>query len=215
MGGRSHQLTDAREALESPSAALPPSRWQLLRAWFAIGAQSFGGGSATLLLIRRSIVERHRWVTDDEVTRAWAICQIPPGINLLALTTLLGWRLGGAWGVAAALAGLLLPSVTLTILLTAAYRSVQELALVQAALRGIVPATIGLGVLMSWQLARPLLLASRREGRRSLLLSVVLFAAAGVLVVIWNVPIVLALAGSGLSGALGFEWLRRRAGAGA
>lgn len=192
----------------------PPTIWRLLRAWLAIGMQSFGGGSSTLLLIRRVMVERNGWVSDDEVTKAWAICQIPPGINLLALTTLLGWRLAGGLGILVSLGGLLLPSVTITIALTALYRSLQQLSVVQAALQGIVPATIGLGALMSWQLARPLFAASRAENWRSVGLSAALFASGGALVIVWDVPIVLVLAGAGLCGALGYHWLNRRRGGG-
>ncbi|CAN5553014.1 hypothetical protein BH10CHL1_BH10CHL1_24090 [soil metagenome] len=185
----------------------PPSLWSLLRAWFSIGSQSFGGGSSTLFLIRRVIVERNGWFSDDEVTKAWAICQIPPGINLLALTTLLGWRLRGAFGVVASLVGLLLPSVTITIAFTALYRNVQQLSVVQAALRGIVPATIGLGILMSWQLARPLLAASRAENWPSLGFSLLLLASGGIIVVVWNVPVILVLAGAGLCGTFGYRWI--------
>ncbi len=185
----------------------PPSLWHLLHAWFSIGTQSFGGGSSTLFLIRRIIVERNGWFSDDEVTKAWAICQIPPGINLLALTTLLGWRLRGAVGVIASLAGLLFPSVTITIAFTALYRHVQQLSVVQAALRGIVPATIGLGILMSWQLARPLLVTSRAENWLSFGFSLLLLASGGIIVVVWNVPVILVLAGAGLCGTFGYRWL--------
>ena len=189
--------------------AQPPTLWHLLRAWFSVGAQSFGGGSSTLFLIRRVIVEQNGWVSDDEVTKAWAICQIPPGINLLALTTLLGWRLGGVFGMMVSVGGLLLPSVTITIAVTALYRSVQQLSMVQAALRGIVPATIGLGILMSWQLARPLLAASRAENWQSLALSLALLVSGAIFVVGLNVPIVLVLVGAGLCGALGYRRLTR------
>ncbi len=187
----------------------PPPLWSLLWAWCSIGAQSFGGGSSTLFLIRRVIVERHEWVSDDEVTHAWAICQIPPGINLLALTTLLGWRLAGVGGIIVSLGGLLLPSVTITIAVTALYRSVQQLSLVQAALRGIVPATIGLGMVMSWQLARPLLATSRGENWQSVTLSLVLLLSGGLVVSVWDIPIVVVLAGAGVCGALGYRWFTR------
>ncbi|HEX6632163.1 MAG TPA: chromate transporter, partial [Gemmatimonadaceae bacterium] len=70
--------------------------------------QSFGGGSATLYLIRRAAVTRNRWLTDEEFARYWGICQIAPGINILGLVILIGWRVAGAAGIALALGGLLL-----------------------------------------------------------------------------------------------------------
>ena len=134
-----------------------PSSWHLLRVWLKLSVQSFGGGVATLALIRRVAVDEEQWVTGDEFGRFWGLVQLAPGINLLALTVLLGRKAAGARGIALALAGLLLPSTALTIALTAVYRQVQHDALVQAALRGIVPAVVGLGVLTAWQIARPLL----------------------------------------------------------
>jgi len=66
------------------------SPWRLLWIWTVIGVQSFGGGSATLYLIRRVTVEQHGWLTDDDLTRYWGICQIAPGINILGLVILIG-----------------------------------------------------------------------------------------------------------------------------
>jgi chromate transporter len=136
--------------------------------WLSIGLQSFGGGVATLTLIRRMAVERSAWMTEDEFTRDWALCQMAPGINLLALTILIGRRAAGLRGIAPALAGLLLPSGAVTILLTGLYTSIRGEPAVQAALRGVIPATVGLGVITSWQIARPILVRSRAEGRASL-----------------------------------------------
>jgi chromate transporter len=172
-----------------------------------IGAQSFGGGNATLYLIRRAVVERRGWLADEEFARYWAICQIVPGINLLCLTALIGWRMIGAIGVALSLLGLLLPSVTITVLLAAFYASIRDLPLVQAALRGVIPATIGLGLLMSIHMAQPPLAASRREGRASLLLSCALLAIGSLLYALLRPPVLAVLwAGGGVSAAA--AWYR-------
>jgi chromate transporter len=134
-----------------------PSSRHLLRVWLTLSVQSFGGGTATLALIRRAAVEEQRWVSGEEFGRFWGLVQLAPGINLLALTVLLGRRAAGGRGIVLALTGLLLPSAALTILLTAVYAHVRHFALVQEALRGIVPAVAGLGFLTAWQIARPLL----------------------------------------------------------
>ena len=135
----------------------PVSARHLLWVWLKLSVSSFGGGTATLALIRRAAVDEQGWVTSEEFGRFWGLVQLAPGINLLALTVLLGRRAAGTWGIAAALSGLLLPSASLTILLTAAYAHFQHLAVVQAALHGIVPAVASLGLLTAWQIARPLL----------------------------------------------------------
>src|SRR5262245_38951506 len=142
---------------EQPLVATQLSPWRLLWIWTIIGAQSFGGGSATLYLIRRVAVERHGWLTDDDFTRYWGICQIAPGINILGLVTLIGWRVAGALGALLALSGLLLPSAVITVALTSLYASIRQAPLVRAAIAGVVPATVGLGLLLAYTMVRPLL----------------------------------------------------------
>jgi chromate transporter len=153
-------------------------------------------------MIQREVVDRRGWMSTDEFIRYWAICQIAPGINLLGLTILIGWRLRGTFGAALAILGLLLPSVTLTALLTAIYASIREQPLAQAALHGVVPATVGLGAILSWQLGWPLIRDSRREGAASLAVSFALLMGSGAAVVLWNPPVILILIGSGVLGAL-------------
>ena len=104
-----------------------PAPGELLRVWLSLSVQSFGGGPATLALIHRAFVERNRWIPEAEFTRDWSLCQIAPGINLFALTILIGRRLDGVRGILLSLFGLLLPSVVLTILITAFYARLQRL----------------------------------------------------------------------------------------
>jgi len=181
------------------------SRMKLLSIWTSIGLQSFGGGAATLYLIRRAAVEQHAWLSDEEFAHYWGICQIAPGINILGLVTLIGWRVRGALGIALALLGLLLPSAAITIVLTAVYTGVKDQPLVRAALRGVVPATVGLGVLLAYGMLRPPLQASRRDGRGSLALSVAVLLGSALLVGLAHLSVLAALWGAGALVALA-QW---------
>ncbi|HEU5086869.1 MAG TPA: chromate transporter [Roseiflexaceae bacterium] len=195
-------------AVEREPQAQPPY-WALFRAWFSIGAQSFGGGAATLYLMRRVAVEQHSWLTDDEFTQYWGICQIAPGINILGQTILIGRKVAGVPGVLLAVLGLLLPSVPLTILIAAAYTSIRDLPQMQTALRGLVPGTVGLGLLMAHQMMRPPLAASRRESRASLALSIVVILGSAALVGIAHASVIGVLWGAGAFCAL-VAWWRAR-----
>jgi chromate transporter len=190
------------QLVEGEPAAGVPSALVFLRAWVGIGVQSFGGGSTTLYLMRREMVERRGWITDDEFTRTWGMVQIVPGINLIGQSIVIGWHVLGALGVALALAGLLLPSVTITVLLTAAYSTVRELPVIAAVLRGVVPATVGLGLLLALQMARAPLAASRTESRASLAFSVALLVASAVLAGLGGLPVLVVLWGAGALCAL-------------
>lgn len=199
------------EAVEAQAAPARPGLARLLRIWLLIGLQSFGGGTATLFLIRREAVERQRWLTAEEFTRDWALCLVTPGINLLCMTILVGWRVAGLGGALVSLIGLMLPSVSITIAMTALYAGLQRLPAIQAALRGVVPATVGLGLLLSLGMARPLLAASRREGRASLLLSAALLGGSALVSALWQPPVIIVLCCAGAIGGLAMWWRARRA----
>src|SRR5438067_262431 len=94
-----------------------PTLLALWLSWLAIGAFSLGGGAATLLQMRRVWVDRNGWVSGPFFDRAFQMSQVVPGINILAVAILLGRASAGWPGILVALAGLLLPSATITVLL--------------------------------------------------------------------------------------------------
>jgi chromate transporter len=168
-----------------------------------LGVQSFGGGSVVLAMIRRAAVEQYGWISEAQFTRDWALIQVAPGINLIAFTILIGRQVFGKIGIALALAGMLLPSALITVLITLLYSQFENRPEVRAALRGILPVTIGLGLRTTWQMALPLLRESSREGRTSFVLSLMLIVLCGTVAAFWSgLPVVLLLCGSGLIAAL-------------
>ena len=174
--------------------------WDLFIAWFAIGIQSFGGGTSTLMLINQACL-KHGWMGDDEFARLWALVQIAPGINLVKLTALIGRRLRGWPGLVASMAGLLLPSAAATALMTAGYTLIRDLAWVKAMLRGILPATIGLGLAMSANLVRPLFTRAFREGMLRLGAHILILVGAAVLMALGSLsPVVIMLAAGTAAG---------------
>ncbi|PWT73053.1 MAG: hypothetical protein C5B60_08685 [Chloroflexi bacterium] len=166
----------------------PPSAWQLMGIWTSIGLQSFGGGASTTLLIQRTFIDRFGWLSLDEFTRLWSLCLLTPGINLIAVTVLIGKKLGGGRGVVASLAGLLLPSATITCLMAAGFLRIEHVAAVQAALRGIVPATAGIMAVVTVNFARPLVAARAILGWRFVWISAVLAVIFALAIIAWNVP---------------------------
>jgi chromate transporter len=128
-----------------------------------IGIQSFGGGSSTFSLIHQTAIKRG-WLSEKEFVRAWALVQISPGINLVKLTVMIGYQLHGWTGILAAVSGLLLPSSLVTVLMTAGFATVRSIAWVQAMMKGIIPAAIGLSFAMAVQMAQPIFLSAQKEG---------------------------------------------------
>src|SRR5579859_1348291 len=163
---------------------IKPNTWLLFRIWAGVGLQSFGGGASTTFLIQRAFIEKYKWLTIEEFLYFWNLCVLTPGINLVALTVLIGRKLGGAWGIVVSLAGLLLPSATITCLITVGFSSIQHLPVVQAILRGVVPATAGIMLLVGLNFALPLIRRSYKTGILYLLASSVLIIACALAVIL-------------------------------
>src|SRR5947208_11493694 len=182
-----------------------PGKWQLFRIWASIGLQSFGGGASTTFLIQRAFIEKHKWLSMEEFSYLWNLCILTPGINLVALTVLIGKKLGGAWGIAMSLAGMLLPSATITCLLAAIFKQIEHVAAVQAVLRGVIPATGGIMLLVGLNFALPLIRRGYKEGVLYLLASSVLIIACALAVIVLKLSVIIVLLGAVLLGALFFS----------
>jgi chromate transporter len=188
------------EPLNKPTQVKPA---EILRVFLVLGLQSFGGGSSTLILIRQACLQRG-WMEEDEFVRTWALVQMAPGINLVKLTVLIGYKLRGWVGLACAMSGLLLPSALVTVLMTAGYSAVRDQPLVQAALKGLLPATIGLSLMMSLQMAHPLLKKARAESPPRLIANLLILGSAGLVFGLLNASPVAVLLGGGAAGVLLF-----------
>jgi chromate transporter len=178
-----------------------PTHWQLFRIWAAIGLQSFGGGASTTFLIQQTFIEKRGWLSMEEFLRLWNLCLLTPGINLVAVTTLIGKKLGGVGGIAVSLAGLLLPSAAITCLLTAGFQSVEHLPAVQAMLKGIVPATGGIMLVVAVRFAAPLMKRGWSEGKIMLLASVITILAVAATLIILKLSVVIVIIGAALLGS--------------
>jgi chromate transporter len=103
-----------------------------------------GGGASTLFLMRRELVERRRWLSARDFLEDWALCKLSPGINLIALTALVGTRLAGTRGLVVSVLAMLLPAGVITAAMTAGYGEARDHPLVVAALAGAGPVSAGM-----------------------------------------------------------------------
>jgi chromate transporter len=183
-----------------------PSTWQLFRIWAGVGLQSFGGGASTTFLIQRAFIEKHRWLSIEEFMHLWSLCLLTPGINLVALTVLIGKKLGGTRGIVASLAGMLLPSAAITCLLAALFKQIEHVAAVQAVLRGVIPATGGIMLLVGLNFALPLIRRGYyKEGILYLLGSGIIMIACALAVILLKLSVIIVVLGAAFLGALFFS----------
>jgi chromate transporter len=99
--------------------------FQVLLGMLRIGATAFGGGSATIVAMRQ-LALRKQWLTEDEFLETVVLSRVTPGITILAQVILIGKKVNGPRGVLAGLVGMLLPSITITILLARLYVLVKD-----------------------------------------------------------------------------------------
>ncbi|GHO69473.1 hypothetical protein KSC_083650 [Ktedonobacter sp. SOSP1-52] len=170
--------------------SLRPSTWKLLRLWTLIGLQSFGGGSSTSYLIQNIFIDKYHYLTIEEYMHYWNLCIFTPGINLVALTILIGRKLGGIRGILVALVGMLVPSAAVTCLLTAVFTLIQGNAVVQAVMRGVVPATAGLMLLVGLRFAQPLFKQAQAEGSKTLIISTILVLACAATIILLEISVI-------------------------
>ena len=102
-----------------------------------IGAFTFGGGYAMIPIIQKEAVEKHHWVTDDDILEIIAIAESTPGPIAINSATFVGYRTCGVLGSAAATLGVVLPSFVIIYAISFVLRQFQELKAVQYAFHGI------------------------------------------------------------------------------
>jgi chromate transporter len=118
-----------------------------------IGAVTFGGGYVMVPLIEAEVVHAHGWLTHREFVEAFALGQVTPG-PVLITATFIGYRVAGTLGALVATVSIFLPSLVLTIVAGSSLRRFRANRQVQAFLRGVTPAVVGLLVAAAWSVGR-------------------------------------------------------------
>jgi len=111
--------------------------WKIFTTFFKIGAFTFGGGYAMIPLIQKEAVEKHGWVTDDDILEIIAIAESTPGPIAINSATFVGYRTCGVLGSVMATLGVVLPSFIIIYAISFVLRQFQELKAVQYAFNGI------------------------------------------------------------------------------
>ena len=98
---------------------------------------TFGGGYAMLPILQREVVEKHKWVTDEELVDYFAIGQCTPGVIAVNTATFVGQKKAGTFGAVMATLGVVFPSLIIISLLAGAIEAFSHLEWVQHAFGGI------------------------------------------------------------------------------
>ena len=168
----------------------------LFVAFFKVGILTFGGGYAMLPMLQREVVERHGWITEEEILDCYAIGQCTPGVIAVNTSTFVGYRQAGVWGAVAATLGVIFPSLVIITVLANVIRRFSDFEIVEHAFAGI---RVAVCVLVAQAVVR--LWKKGVKGTRGIAICL----AALVLSALFGVPAVWIVAGA-LALGLGLAW---------
>ena len=177
-----------------------PNLRQFTGLFLRVGNLTFGGGDPTMAALQIELVDRKRWLTQEQFGLAYSLARLTPGTNVLAFCAGAGWLMRSAGGAVIAVLAVSAPSAMLAVWLLAAYQRWENNAIVSAAAGTIFASVAAMMLASAALLVRPRL----REaglGRCALLTGGALAANFGM-----GLSPLLVLA---LAAACGFFWKER------
>jgi chromate transporter len=117
--------------------------FELFWQFFTLAFVAFGGASALLPELQRTVVENHHWMDITTFTQLFAIAQAAPGPNVLVVT-LIGWEVAGFAGALVATLGMCLPMSVAIYLLFGRWEQFKDAPWRKAIQTGVAPMAVGL-----------------------------------------------------------------------
>lgn len=109
----------------------------LFGLFFKIGAFTFGGGWSIISQLQQEFVENRRWLAQEELMDIVSVGRSLPGIMVVNISVLFGYRMMGAVGAVLCAAGLTLPSMIVLTAVTLFYNFIRGNPYVERAMAGV------------------------------------------------------------------------------
>jgi chromate transporter len=141
-------------AISGSAAAVQPVTLTGLTLFFLkIGSILFGSGYVLLAFLRADLVERWRWLTDQQLLDAVAIGQFTPG-PVFTTATFIGYLIAGSPGAVLATIGIFLPAFIFVAASNPLIPRLRRSPWAAGFLDGVNAASLGLMAVVTWQLGR-------------------------------------------------------------
>jgi chromate transporter len=121
----------------------PEVWWTLFTQFLPLSLMAVGGAITLVPDMQQRLVVDHHLLSQNDFTGAIALAQAAPGPNVL-FVALMGWYSAGLGGAVSSMLGVMLPSTTVTLLLSRWVSARRTWMSVQAFQAGLVPVTLGL-----------------------------------------------------------------------
>jgi chromate transporter len=116
----------------------------LFFTFFRIGLFTLGGGYVMVPLIEREMVNKKKWIAEDEIVDIIAITQSIPGALATNMSALVGYRIAKVKGAIVSVLGVILPSFIIIVLIAMFFTQFKDLEVVQDSFLGIRSVVAGL-----------------------------------------------------------------------
>ena len=126
----------------------------LFKTFFRIGLFTLGGGYAMIPLIEEEVVNKHRWVSHEQMLDLIAIAQSCPGVFAINTSIFVGYKLRRLPGAIAAAAGTALPSFLIILAIAIFFKQFEDNRIVAAMFSGIRPAVVALIAVPTFRMAQ-------------------------------------------------------------
>ena len=91
--------------------------WDLFLAFLRASNFAFGGGASAIPLVRREVVTKYQWLTNDEFANYLAMANSLPAPILTKLAGMIGFKVKGWLGALVAILGAILPTTLIVVAL--------------------------------------------------------------------------------------------------
>lgn len=122
--------------------------------FFKIGMFTFGGGYAMIDIIEKEVVDKHNWISHEDMIDLIAIAQSCPGVFAINISTFIGYKMRGTKGALCTSMATALPSFLIILLIAMFFHQFEDNRVIAAMFRGIRPAVVALIAVPTFNLAR-------------------------------------------------------------
>ncbi len=109
-----------------------------------IGAFTIGGAYAMIPLIRRELVQKHKWISDEDFLDGLAAAQSCPGPIAINISIYAGYHIKKTKGMLLAVLGTLLPSLIVILIIASFFGKIADLEAVRRIFHALKPAVTAL-----------------------------------------------------------------------
>ncbi len=144
--------------------------WELYWAFLRIGGFTFGGGLAMLPMLEYELVNKKKWIQEDELLDCYAIGQCTPGIIAVNTATFVGYKKEKILGGIFATLGMVTPSLCIITVVAMFLKEFMDNVWLQHALMGVRGAVCAMMINTVINLARKSLL-----NKKAWILAIIIF----------------------------------------